>query len=94
LISIPSPGTRIKLLSFNRNESRVVTGLFTGYNTLRRHLHLLELLDTPLCRKSGVKEETSAHILCGCEALAALRDRYLGSFFFKPEYKLGGHVEL
>jgi len=35
--------------------------------------------------KYGVKEETSAHILCECEALAALRHRYLGSFFLEPE---------
>jgi hypothetical protein len=43
------------------------------------------LLDSPLCRKCGVKEETSTHILCECEALAALRCRYLGSFFLEPE---------
>ena len=29
--------------------------------------------------------QTSAHILCECEALAALRHRYLGSFFLEPE---------
>ena len=29
LILGPCPGTRIKLLSFNRNQSRVVTGLLT-----------------------------------------------------------------
>ena len=38
-----------------------------------RHLHLLGLHDSPLCRKCGVREETSAHILCECEALASLR---------------------
>jgi hypothetical protein len=84
LISGPCPGTRIKLLSSNRNQSRVVTGLLTGNNTLRRHLYLLGLLDHPLCRKCGVKEETSAHILCECEALAALGHRYLSSFL-EPE---------
>jgi hypothetical protein len=43
------------------------------------------LLYSPLCRKCGDKEETSAHILCEFEALAALRYRYLGSFFLEPE---------
>jgi len=43
-------------------SSRVVTGLLTGHNTLRRHLHLIGLLDSPLCRRCGAKEETSAHI--------------------------------
>jgi hypothetical protein len=42
------------------------------------------LLHSPLCR-CGVKEETSAHILCECEALASLRHTYLGSFFLELE---------
>jgi hypothetical protein len=86
LISGPILGAKAKFLSFNRTQSRAVNGLLTGYNTLRRHLHLLGLADSPLCRKCGVKEETSAHILCECEALASLRHMHLGSFFFlKPE---------
>ena len=55
------------------------------FPTLRRHLYLLRLIDSPLCRACGVKEETSAHILCECEALASLRHTYLGSFFLEPE---------
>jgi len=84
-ISEPSLGTRAKFMIFNRIRSRVVSGLLTGHNTLRRHLYLLGLLDSPLCRKCGVGEETSAHILCECEALASLRHAYLGSFFLEPE---------
>ena len=34
---------------------------------------------------SRVGEETSAHILCECEALASFRHGYLGSFFLEPE---------
>ena len=64
---------------------RAVTGLLTGHNTLRRHLHLLGLLDSPLCTKCGVGKETSAHILCECEALASLIPAYLGSFFLEPK---------
>ena len=60
LISGPSLGAKAKFLSFNRTQSRVVTGLLTGHNTLRRYLHLLGLLDSPLCRACGVKAETSA----------------------------------
>ena len=77
--------TRAKFLTFNRVQSRVVTGLLTGHNTTRRKLYLLGLLDSPLYRKCGVDEETSAHILCECEALASLRHAYLGSFFLEPE---------
>ena len=83
-ISGPILGTRTNFLTFNRIQSRAVTGLLTGHNTLRRHLHLLGLLDSPLCRNCGVREETSAHILCECEALASLRHMYLGSFSLEP----------
>jgi hypothetical protein len=85
LISGPDPGTKAKLMSFNRTQTRVVVGLLTGHNTLRRHLHLLGLVDSPLCSSCGVQEETSAHILCECEALASLRQVHLGSFFLEPE---------
>jgi len=85
LISGPNLAAKAKFLSLNRAQSRVITGLVTGHNTLRRHLHLLGLLDSPLCRRRGVKEETLAHILCECGALASLRHVYLGSFFLEPE---------
>jgi hypothetical protein len=38
-------------------------------------------MGSPLCRKCGAGEETSAHVLCECEALATLSHIYLGSFF-------------
>jgi len=40
-ISGPSLGAKEKFLSFNRTQAKAVTGLLTGHNTLRRHLHLL-----------------------------------------------------
>jgi hypothetical protein len=85
LISGPDPGTKAKLMSFNRTQSKAVVGLLTGHSTLRRHLHLLGLVDSPLCNRCGGKEETSAHILCECEALASLGQVHLGSFFLEPE---------
>jgi ribonuclease HI len=85
LISGPDPGTKAKFMSFNRTQSRTVVGLLTGHNTLRRHLHQLGLVESPLCSRCGGKEETSAHILCECEALASLRQVHLGSFFLEPE---------
>jgi hypothetical protein len=56
-----------------------------NHTNVRRHLHLIGLLDGPLCRRCGVKEDTSAHILCEREALASLRHAYLGSFSLEPE---------
>jgi len=85
LISGHCLGAKARFLPCNRTKSRVVTGLLTGHNTLRRHLHLLGLLDSPLCRKCGAEEETSTHILCECETLASLRHAYLDSFFLETE---------
>ena len=85
LISGPNLATRARLLSFNRTKSRVVIGLLTGHNTLRRHVYVIGLSNNPLCRKCGIEEETSVHILCACEVLASLRHSYLGPFFLDPE---------
>jgi hypothetical protein len=74
-----------RLLPFNRTQSRAIIGLLTGHNTLRRHLHVMGLSADPTCRRCGTEEETSVHILCECGALASLRHRYLGSFFWNPE---------
>jgi len=86
LISGPCLGAKARLLSFNRTQSRAVTGLFTGHNTLRRHLYLMGLSDSPLCR-CGAEVETSAHVLCDCEAVASLRHVYLGSFLEPEDFK-------
>jgi len=60
-------------------------GLLPGHNTLRQCLYIMGLSDNPICRKCGTKEETSVHVLCECEALASLRQSYVGSFFLGPE---------
>jgi len=39
LISGPDLATRTRCLSFTRAQSRIVIDLFTGHNTLRRHLY-------------------------------------------------------
>ena len=43
------------------------------------------LTNSPLCRRCGAEEETSARTLCKCDALASLIHVYLGSFFLDPE---------
>jgi hypothetical protein len=80
----PSPAAKIGLLSFNWIQSRVVTGLLTGNNTLRRHLYVMGLTNSPFRRRCGLEEETPAHVLCECETLATFRPSYLVSFFLEP----------
>jgi hypothetical protein len=78
LIPRPSLTAKTRLLYFNRTQSRVVTGLLMRRKTtLRRHLYIMRLTDRPLCRKCKAEEETSAHVLCECEALITLRLHYL-----------------
>ena len=76
-------------LSLNRIQSRALTGLLTGHNTLRIHFNLMGLSGSPLCRRCGAEDETSAHILCEYEALASLRHVYLGSFLEPESISLG-----
>jgi hypothetical protein len=85
LISDLCTAAKTRLLYFNRKQSREVTGLVTGHNTLSRHLHVMGLTDSPLCRRCGAEEETSVDVLSECEALTTLRHAYLGSFFMDPE---------
>ena len=85
LISGHCLGAKARFLSFNRAQSRAITGLFTRRNTLRRNLVLIGLSDSPLFRRYGTEEEISAHILYECEALVSHRHVCLGSFFLEPE---------
>jgi hypothetical protein len=71
LILVPYLGIKTRL-SLNRMQSRVVTCLLTGHNTLRRHFHLMGLIESTLCRMCGAEGETSAYNLCRCEALVSL----------------------
>jgi len=97
LISGLSPTVKTRLLSFNRTQSRVVTGLFTGHN-LRRYFYWMGLTNSTLCRRCGTEEENSDLILCECKVLASLRHSYLGSFSWTQRMlrlsTSGGNLEL
>jgi hypothetical protein len=84
LTSGPRTAAKTMILPFNRAQSRVVIGLLTRH-TLRRHLHVVGLTDSSLCRKCGAENETSDHVSCECEALATLRYISLRSFFLGRE---------
>jgi len=64
LLSGPSPTAKIRLLSFYRTQSRVVTGLLTECDILRRYFYVMRLIHSPLCRRCGAQEETSTHVFC------------------------------
>ena len=94
----PSLAAKTRLLSFNRAQPRVIIGFLTGHNTLRRHIHihLIWLTSSPLCMRCGTEDESSAHILCECKALASLIHIW-APFSWRiqrTEFKSGGHLEL
>jgi hypothetical protein len=57
LISGPILAAKTRHLSFDRIQSRVVIGLLTVHNTLRRYLYLLGLTNSPLCRRCAEKDK-------------------------------------
>jgi hypothetical protein len=67
LVTGPSPAIKAQLLSINRTQFKVVSGLLTGDNTLRRHLYVMGLSSNSVCRKCSTEEETSIHVLCECK---------------------------
>jgi hypothetical protein len=56
----------------------------TIYRTLspKRHLFKLGLTDDPTCERCLEEDEPATHMLCACEAIAYLRFRHLGQFFY------------
>ena len=87
VISGLSPTAKTRLLNCpcSRTKFTVVIGLLAGHNTLRKHFYLKELTNSPLCRRCGAEDETSAHNLCECVASDSLRHAYFGSFLLDPE---------
>ena len=74
------------ILVFNRRNPRwLYTGLLTECNTMKRHLWLMGLTESPLRRRCGAQKETSAHVLRTYEALVTLSHHCLGSYSFDPE---------
>jgi hypothetical protein len=58
---------------------------FVVCNTNLKPPEQIFVLNGGFCRSCGGKDETSAHVLCECEALTSPRHTHLGSFFLDPE---------
>jgi hypothetical protein len=84
LILGPSARRTKDLLKLNRDQLRLVVGLYTGHCHLKGHLLKLGLIDYPTCVRCLQKDEPATHILCDCEAIAYLRFRHLGQFLMEP----------
>jgi hypothetical protein len=76
LICGPVLAAKTRLLSFNRIQARVITSLLTGHNTPEETSLHNRADKEPFVTKCSKEEETSAHVLCKCEALVTLRHTY------------------
>jgi hypothetical protein len=64
----------------NRSKATLLFRLITGHVQLRKHLHRLQVVDSPLCEHCGGEHlETMAHFLLRCTHYSAERYIYLGS---------------
>ncbi len=77
------------LLSMGRCTLRQVTGVITGHGNLRKHMQRMGVYDGPItCRKCGLHDETSDHLLFECEAVAGVRYATLGAHFPRSDGSL------
>ena len=52
-----------RILSFDRTQGPGLWPIFTGHNTLRRHLYIIGQINRLLRRRCGAQVENSAHVL-------------------------------
>lgn len=81
----PSPTVCKGLLRHDRRDLRVLVGILTGHCRLNYHLRNMKVVNTANCRFCELQVETSAHILCSCEALAMARKNILGDYFIPTD---------
>lgn len=73
------------LLSLSRSDCRMVVGLMTGHNHMKKHMVRLGIENDPTCRYCLEEDETSPHVLGECLALARLRIRMFGAHHIRTE---------
>lgn len=83
-IKKPDSRTTNELLKLTRNELRKVVGILTGHNTLNRHLHIMGIRGSPLCRRCDREEETSKHVTCDCTEFDRARLESFGKLDISP----------
>ncbi|CAH2244890.1 jg21342 [Pararge aegeria aegeria] len=81
-----------KLLRLDRSKLRKVVGLITGHSSLNRHLSIIGVTDSPLCRAWLEENETPTHVMLECTGVTEQHEIYLGSPATIPEVlsNLGG----
>ena len=78
-VSGPQKTRTRDLLKLGRRKLRAVVGVLTGHFRLRRHLHIMQLVDSPLCEQCMEADETALHFIGECPAFTRARLLHLGS---------------
>ena len=73
------------LLKLSRVNLRAAMCLLTGHGGFNKHLTVMGLSDSSTCPLCGQEEDTSAHLLCKCEAVHHKRLWCLGQSYLEPK---------
>ena len=68
------------LLSLNRNEVQRIVAFTTEHGKFRAHLRKMNISTESKCKYCD-EDETAKHIMCVCDAYAALRQRTTGMMY-------------
>jgi len=85
-ITLGDPGKLApkKYLAITRKNLLLKVGFLTGHCQLRKHLHTMGLVDTPLYRMCEQKDETVGNVLCECPELSSIRECVFGEVWPTP----------
>ena len=85
MLPYPSQNRARYFSQMSRTNLRQITGILTGHCKLQKHLYMMKLTDSPICRACEHEDETAKHILCDCTSLEDLRADTLGEPRPTPE---------
>lgn len=68
-----------KVLRLTKQQLRKVTAVTTGHGSFNKHLYVIGVTDSPLCRACMEEDETAAHLLQSCPVVADYRAKYFGN---------------
>ena len=86
LINGPCSNQTEELLTKNRMQLRIITGLLTGHFPVKKHLHTIGKVTGDLnCRLCNKVPETVEHVIYDCEALDRRRYNVYGQIQIDPE---------
>ncbi|KAJ8911827.1 hypothetical protein NQ315_012557 [Exocentrus adspersus] len=85
LIKGPGAAATRSLVSLNRANIKIITGLLTDHGRLNKHLNTIGLSPDSRCRLCRTSDEDSVHVLCHCPRVIVNRHKHFGAGYLAPE---------